>query len=41
MWRSIVTGLGLTAALAAAVPASAQDHAVSFNIGYFALRGAD
>ena len=41
MWRPIVTGLGLTAALASAVPASAQDQAVSFNIGYFALRGSD
>ena len=42
MWRSIVTGLGLAVALsAAAAPASAQDHAVSFNIGYFALRGSD
>ena len=42
MWRSIVTGLGLAVALsAAAAPASAQDHAVSFNIGYFASRGSD
>jgi len=41
MWRSIVTGLALTAALSAAAPAAAQDQAVSFNIGYFALRGAD
>ena len=41
MWRSFVTGLGLMVALSAAVPASAQDQALSFNIGYFALRGSD
>ena len=41
MWRSIVTGFGLALALGAAAPASAQDQAVSFNLGYFALRGAD
>src|SRR5215208_5129894 len=41
MWRSIVTGLGLMTVLSAAVPAAAQDQAVSFNIGYFALRGSD
>jgi hypothetical protein len=41
MWRSIVTGLGLVAALSAAAPAAAQDQAVSFNLGYFALRGVD
>jgi hypothetical protein len=41
MWRSIVTGLGLAAALSAAAPAAAQDQAVSFNLGYFAVRGVD
>jgi outer membrane protein W len=41
MWRSFVTGLGLMVALSAAVPASAQDQALSFSIGYFALRGSD
>ena len=41
MWRSIVTSLGFVAALSAAGPAAAQDQAVSFNVGYFALRGVD
>jgi len=41
MWRSIVTGAAVTLALSAAVPAAAQDQSVSFNLGYFALRGSD
>ena len=41
MWRSFVTGLGAFAAVSIATPARAQDHAVSFNLGYFALRGVD
>jgi opacity protein-like surface antigen len=41
MWRSFVIAFGLVAALSAAAPASAQDQTVSFNLGYFMLRGAD
>ena len=41
MWRSFVVGVGALAAVAVATPARAQDHAVSFNVGYFALRGVD
>ena len=39
MWRLIATGLGLALALGAAAPASAQDQAVSFNLGYLRLAG--
>ena len=41
MWRSFVAGLGALAAVSVPTPARAQDHAVSFNVGYFALRGVD
>jgi len=41
MWRSIVTTAGVLAALSSAAPAAAQDQTVSFNLGYFALRGVD
>lgn len=42
MSRAITAGLVCAAALAAAAaPASAQDQTISFNLGYFALKGED
>jgi opacity protein-like surface antigen len=42
MWRHAMVGLGLiTAALAAAPAAQAQDQSFGVTIGYFALRGQD